>query len=97
MPEIKPSVLRLSEFKSGLQDVRVHNDQENEIQRQMTPHDEGPKGYSAPSTPLSENGGHSVQEEKVRSFYVCYNKVLINIIILERFGSLQRFLTSFGW
>ncbi|XP_063630248.1 zinc finger protein rotund-like isoform X6 [Cydia splendana] len=65
MPEMKPSVLRLSEFKSGLQDIRIHNDQENEVQRQMTPHDDGPKGYSAPSTPLSENGGHSIQEEKV--------------------------------
>lgn len=70
MPEIKPSVLRLSEFKNGLHEIRVHqnqnhNDQENEVHRQMTPHDDGPKGYSAPSTPLSENGGQ-IQEEKVR-------------------------------
>ncbi|VVD00351.1 zinc finger protein rotund isoform X5 [Leptidea sinapis] len=64
MPEIKPSVLRLSEYKTGLHDLRSHNDQENDIQRQMTPHDEGQKGYSAPSTPLSENGGQ-IQEEKV--------------------------------
>lgn len=65
MPEIKPSVLRLSEFKS-IQDIRSH-DQENDAHRQMTPHlhDDGPKGYSAPSTPLSENGGQNVQEEKV--------------------------------
>lgn len=67
IPEIKPSVLRLSEFKSGLHEIRVHNDQENDVQRQMTPHDDG-KGYSAPSTPLSENGGHSIQEEKVSYF-----------------------------
>ncbi|XP_045456637.1 zinc finger protein rotund-like [Melitaea cinxia] len=64
IPDMKPSVLRLSEFKSGIQELRVHNDQENDVQRQMTPHDEG-KAYSAPSTPLSENGGHSGQEEKV--------------------------------
>ncbi|CAH0403527.1 unnamed protein product [Chilo suppressalis] len=64
IPEIKPPLLRLSEFKSGLHDIRVNNDQENDVQRQMTPQDDGGKGYSAPSTPLSENGGHGVQEEK---------------------------------
>lgn len=67
MPEIKPSVLRLSEFKSGLHEIRASQDQENEVQRQMTPQDDGQKGYSAPSTPLSENGGQN-QEEKVRFF-----------------------------
>lgn len=67
MPEIKPSVLRLSDFKT-VQDIR-HQDQENDSHRQMTPHDDGPKGYSAPSTPLSENGGQNVQEEKVCLFF----------------------------
>lgn len=65
MPEIKPSVLRLSEFKSGLHEIRMQSEAENEAQRQHTPHDDGPKGYSAPSTPLSENGGQNIQEEKV--------------------------------
>lgn len=65
IPEVKPSVLRLSEYKAGLQEIRSHNDQEND-QRQMTPHDDTPKGYSAPSTPLSENGGQILPEEKVR-------------------------------
>lgn len=68
IPEIKPSVLRLTEFKSGLHDLR-QNDQENDGHRQLTPQDEGPKGYSAPSTPLSENGGQTVHEEKVSLFY----------------------------
>lgn len=69
MPEVKPSVLRLSEFKMGLQDLR--HDQEND-QRQMTPQDDTPKGYSAPSTPLSENGGHSISEEKVRIIFFIF-------------------------
>lgn len=95
IPEIKPSVLRLSEFKSGLHDIRVHNDQENDVQRQMTPHDDG-KGYSAPSTPLSENGGHSIQEEKVSYFLLAnvINKLYLSLRpILEVFGSF-RVLTS---
>lgn len=91
MPEIKPSVLRLSEFKSGLQDIRVH-DQENDIQRQMTPHqDDGPKGYSAPSTPLSENGGHSGQEEKVRCFCLLFKRLLRLNINLIMYSSILTF------
>ncbi|GBP12242.1 hypothetical protein EVAR_6413_1 [Eumeta japonica] len=65
IPEVKPSVLRLNEYKSGLQEIRIQNEQENENQRQMASQDDGPKGYSAPSTPLSENGGQGVTEEKI--------------------------------
>lgn len=66
--EVKPSVLRLNEFKSGLHEIRV--DQE-EVQRQMTPQEENGKGYSAPSTPLSENGGQQ-HEEKVRITFLVF-------------------------
>ncbi|KAI5640017.1 hypothetical protein NE865_07588 [Phthorimaea operculella] len=85
MPDLKPSVLRLSEFKNGLQDIRSSNEQENEVQqRQMTPQDDGPKGYSAPSTPLSENGGHNGQEEKVSTFLFLHQRSINLQILLLR-------------
>lgn len=90
MPEVKPSVLRLSEFKAGIHEIRMH-DQENE--KQMS-HDDGPKQYSAPSTPLSENGGHNnIQEEKVcvkvfilfSSIKIIFNTLLIIVFLSYRF------------
>lgn len=83
MPEIKPSVLRLSDFKTVhemRQDMR--QDQENDVHRQMTPQDDGPKGYSAPSTPLSENGGQNVHEEKVR--FCFFFQRIRNCFLLKR-------------